>query len=1242
MEEMEEAGADVWQRSDVTDETVNAMTLTTVRAAAAVVERDLYIRVTPRQCKKCRALSESSAATAESCSTCKRRRRQRERSIWETASLNRSWEIPDAVKMQLPLVARDKAPELTPCEMFLQWSNLQLPPPPSATASVRPLHAAAASATASDAKKQVKRRGLVRSTSLLIDAVDTNMLLETQRNKYFGVAGVTSSRAIYAKLASQRYLQSDGTTGLVDKFKLMLASQNEPSPDAIGAFNSNEAFTARHKFLSLCLDHELPPCLRLIIRHKVSAEINVSHMSMGDALAQVFCQCLVELPMVLALNMRNNRLTDAGIQAVVDVVARKSDVCSLDVSENKVDGAASVALASYLSTPRCGLTTLALSQCDIDDNEVLGFAKALCANKTLHNLDLSRNFIGSNEALNVVQPDLTTGGEALAEMLTTNNHLTSLNLSWNFLRLHSAVELGRALALNNSLKTLNLSYNAFGNDGAQAIGCALQHNMCLETLDLSQNNIPSRAAFVIAQSLHANDSLATLLMDGNPLGRVGGQTLLQAISTAGHRNLHISLAGCNFEIDDHGSFDPLDATGSYDLDMTLPYERAIALELLRLANTQNGCKFLSFVHVVEKAPPRQIPCEKRRASHARAQLLSKRTTHDVLRGRMASDRLEALFKTLDADGSGTITAEELRQGMRTQGLHLSLQEAEQMVARYDLDGSGTIELAEFVDLMSQYYFDDKPLMEWIDTSTGLPLEIPQDGRLQLNFLDLHIPADADETVSKAGIQLLLENIATDPNQVNLIDLAKHNMHLRQTEAQLLLDALVKKIDVVDALVMLLPQVVDANHACPLIELNTDNYQRLRLQALLREMYGPIVGLATGHYALDLGDAHDRATLKKMIELNNKLMTSRREKNLKDTSQHENHSCFRNERLNHHAFVITPAFYDDLPKYGALEFDFVQLSRPIAGILPMSDNRFKQLIARLYLDDAALSLSRSDLATPATPATAARQLNVHVYNYLLELQHGQVLVGDLHNRDIAASVPNAKDHSGHLSARRLLMELQALFCTRWLTVRQAMLILSRWPPSFGSTRVDAALMLFDRILDLYNFTQIFAALDDEQCAQVIYRLGWLNLWSPLNPELYYELDLTIYEQREVTKVLVQLALDEPGENWQNATFGWDRDSPMPGWVLNMSWLTPGNFPVKGYLRLEYYSGADKGCSPVWPTRRASAQNVLAELPHQFEDFLAHREKIRRAFSRRQAHRDSKSAEKTPPQKQIKPLPPPTNT
>ncbi|RHY22968.1 hypothetical protein DYB32_009341, partial [Aphanomyces invadans] len=343
-----------------------------------------------------------------------------------------------------------------------------------------------------------------------------------QRNQYFGATGLASTKAIYSKLASQR----------------------------------------------------------------VSPDINVSHMSMGDELVQgtrarsqrrhrasidlVFCECLVELPMVHSLNLRNNRLTDAGIAAVVRVrrrrrhravvvsmarknsrraqaVMNKPDLCTLDLSENKVDGDGAAALAAYMATATCGLSTLLLSHCDlgtigggggvieaththVDDGEARAFASAMCTNRTCHTLDLSRNLIGANEALNVVQPDLVTGGEALAEMLATNGHLTVLNLSWNFLRLNSAVELGRALAQNNTLKALNLSYNAFGNDGAQAIGCALQHNMCLESLDMSNNNIPSQAAFVMAESLHHNDTLTLLAMDGNPLGRIGGMTLLHAIS----------------------------------------------------------------------------------------------------------------------------------------------------------------------------------------------------------------------------------------------------------------------------------------------------------------------------------------------------------------------------------------------------------------------------------------------------------------------------------------------------------------------------------------------------------------------------------------------------------------------------------------------------------------------------------------------------------------------------------------
>ncbi|OQR86100.1 hypothetical protein ACHHYP_10970 [Achlya hypogyna] len=1053
--------------------------------------------------------------------------------------------------------------------MFLQFSRLTLPPPPSETAST----AKTLLATANTSKRPASgQHGLGLA----------NPLTQDERNNYFGMSGKRNMKQIYSKMASQQYLQMDGTEGLLDKFKSMLAAQSEPSPDQIGVLNAKEELTARHKFVSMCLENELPPCLRLIIRNKISPEINVSHMSMGDALAKVFSACLLELPMVLSLNARNNRLTDPGLQALVEVVRMKPDLVSLDLSENKVDGDAARALATYLGSPQCGLTALILSTCDIDDGELVPFAEALHNNRICTTLNLSRNLIGTSEALNVVKPDLTTGGEALADMLAANSHLTKLDLSWNLLRLNSAIQLGRAIGQNFGLRELNLSYNAFGNLGAQAIGCALQENITLEKLDLSQNNIPSKAAFVIAQALHVNNTLSHLCMDGNPLGRIGGRTLLQAISSASDKVLSISVVGCNFELDDSSLFDPQDATGTYDLDMSEPYDRAIACELLRFANSRKGCRFVSFCHQLDKTS-RELKVEYQVVGKARAHLIRRSSSHMVLRGKVPQEKLQSLFKTLDADSSGYIEAVELEKGMLTMGVTLQPREAERIIARYDIDGTGTMEFPEFVDLMSQYYFDDKPTMEWVDTASGQPLTIPKEGRLKIEFVDLHIPSDADEAESKLGVEQLIKNIKSDPNQVNLVKLAKSGLHVRQNEGQMLLDTLISKMDIVEALALILPHVVDPNHACPLIENNVNASQRLRLQTVLKDMYGPVVGMATGHYTLDLADEIDRATFRKVMELNNKLMYYRRTRGLKDTSQHENYMGFRNEYYNNKPFVITMSFCDKLPKFGSLDFDFVQFARPKPGILPMSDNRFQQVITKLCLN--AL-----DRATPEvrrrrpTPTPEPRHLGPSVYDMLLDLQSGAVRVTDLYNRDVSSSLlidmsttepgaPAAVNFSG----RRLLMELQALFCTRWVTTSQVRYILERWPVDFGTTRVDAALMLFDRTLDLYNYIQIIWTLSDKEIAQLIHRLGWLNFWSPLYPDIYYELDLTIYEHREVSKVLVQLALDEPGENWQGASFGWSRDNPIPGWVLNMSWLTPGLYPEKGYLCVEYYSGADKGAA-----------------------------------------------------------------
>ncbi|CAL0302142.1 unnamed protein product [Lupinus luteus] len=58
--------------------------------------------------------------------------------------------------------------------------------------------------------------------------------------------------------------------------------------------------------------------------------------------------------------------------------------------------------------------------------------------------------------------------------------------------------------------------------------------------------------------------------------------------------------------------------------------------------------------------------------------------------------LKEMFKGMDTDNSGTITIEELKQGLAKQGTKLSEQELKQLMGAADADGNGTIDYDEFI------------------------------------------------------------------------------------------------------------------------------------------------------------------------------------------------------------------------------------------------------------------------------------------------------------------------------------------------------------------------------------------------------------------------------------------------------------------------------------------------------------------------------------------------------------------
>ena len=475
---------------------------------------------------------------------------------WDVSILNPRWKLSLDMQKKLPKLVKEENTlnvsdgKTDKQRRFLQYAELELPT------------IITSEMLQQEAMDEIK-----------IGSEDAATMTTKTRNDYFGPEGKERFYQVFRSMSRQMHMFTGSTAELqaqlkeapLDLFNLEKEDAVDENEEGYTSGIFQRPLTARHLFAGTCIESQLPPSAVVILRRAFSPYIDLKHMSIGNEMAVVFAQCLIQIPMVTGINLCDNRLTDEGVGAIISCIVNKADLVFLDLSQNKVDGEAAGALARYVQSPSCSISDLVLSHADVDDSEVLGFTEALKTNRSLTSLNMSNNLLGNSESLNIVQPDLLTGGEAIAEMLTVNNTLTKLDLSWNLLRMNSAVDIGQSLSSNTGLRELNLAYNAFGNAGAQAIGNALLSNNCLEILNLANNNVPSEGAFVLAGALQSNMTLREMILDGNPLGSFGGRTLLQAVAESPNRALKLSLSKCNFDAQTSSKFNPDEATGLYDL-----------------------------------------------------------------------------------------------------------------------------------------------------------------------------------------------------------------------------------------------------------------------------------------------------------------------------------------------------------------------------------------------------------------------------------------------------------------------------------------------------------------------------------------------------------------------------------------------------------------------------------------------------------------------------------------------------
>jgi hypothetical protein len=336
-------------------------------------------------------------------------------------------------------------------------------------------------------------------------------------------------------------------------------------------------------------------------------DIDLADYGIGDERGLCLGPCLDKLTNISTLGLRGNRLTRGSIPTILGFIPYRH-LMTLDLSRNDLHRCADDLMRFFMKEPI--LQVLDLSYTGLTCQDVMTiFGPLLQVNSNLQDIDLSNNKIELE-------------GVAVISSILEKPYCTlqAVSLSWNNVGCEGAQLLAAAIATNNSLQDLNLSCTNIGDVGGQRLAFSLGTNTSMQTLVLSQNTIRDGTCFVfsmvswchlpsffvkyvfvimvvmyVSQTLPKHPKMRALDLCGNPLGEIGARSLFRTIlnesAKGGFRPL-ISMRQCTYAIDDgifNHSYPEMDSP--YTLDMTVPYDVAILMELLNMTVNEPGiCK----------------------------------------------------------------------------------------------------------------------------------------------------------------------------------------------------------------------------------------------------------------------------------------------------------------------------------------------------------------------------------------------------------------------------------------------------------------------------------------------------------------------------------------------------------------------------------------------------------------------------------------------------------------------------
>jgi len=324
-------------------------------------------------------------------------------------------------------------------------------------------------------------------------------------------------------------------------------------------------------YLTKCKQLNLVPKASIVTRRR-NDEFDLKHFGAGDATVQALAPSVHNMKTLQKMDLRDNRMAELGASEMMDAVRNNVALHTIDLSTNRIGKLGIEALSRTIHT-LLSLRSLDLTHNKLTDSEIVVLMSSIPDAINLANLNLSNNSIAS------------VGAEAIGHALNQCPNLCSLDLSWNAIRGKGAAAIGLALASNSVLTNLNLAWNGLGGSKYFDLWAdALELNTGLLSMDLSHNGLDERNCLIICENLKLNTVITKLVINDNPLGPIGAKLVFKLMDMFGE-DRQLLFEKCNFDAKSKQcDFNPSECTGtSFELEMSEPYDRSVALALVRIA-----------------------------------------------------------------------------------------------------------------------------------------------------------------------------------------------------------------------------------------------------------------------------------------------------------------------------------------------------------------------------------------------------------------------------------------------------------------------------------------------------------------------------------------------------------------------------------------------------------------------------------------------------------------------------------